>query len=189
MTPEELDKIKKFLFVIGGIFSAILGMWFSKSGFGVEVEGLGWMGDGIGWGLGFLCLIVQVAFSSQLAYGSYNYVIFVCGILAYIYSGWSNWVGIMSISPNVNPAFALMLGEFLDWIAEPLIVFGLVGVLDTGEGDFLRNLFNRRTKSNSSKPYSVKTPTTRKDKYKPTHRPKFNANNENAMDGFLELRE
>lgn len=167
MSKEDLDKTKKVLFVVGGLFAAILGMWFSKNGFGVEVSGLGTMGEVIGWGLGLLCLIVQIAFSSQLAYGSYNYVIFVCGILAYVYSGWSNWVGIQEISPSVSPWFALMLGEFLDWIAEPLIVFGLVGVMETGEGDFLRNLLNRRATSHKSPPKPITT-----EKYIPKYRPK-----------------
>lgn len=159
MDKEDLDKIKKILFVIGGIFAAILGAWFSKNGFNIEMTNLGFTGNLIGWGLAFLCFIVQIAFSSQLAYGSYNYVIFVCGVLAYIYSGWSNWVGIMGISPSVSPWFALMLAEFIDWIAEPLIVFGLVGVMESGEGDFLRNLMNRRPKVSKSKPTEKYTPS------------------------------
>ncbi len=180
MDKEDLDKIKKVLFVLGGVFAAILGAWFSKNGFNIEMDNLEMTGNLIGWGLAMLCFIVQIAFSSQLAYGSYNYVIFVCGVLAYIYSGWSNWVGIMGISPTVSPWFALMLAEFLDWIAEPLIVFGLVGVMDSGEGDFLRNLMNRRPKTPKTKS------TVPTEKYIPTYKPKTTTVGDNHIRKYLE---
>jgi hypothetical protein len=140
ISEEDLKTIKSWLFVAGGIVCAIIGIYFSKTGFGFEVPGMAW----IGWSLAILCLIVQLAFSSQLAYRSYNYVIFVCGVLAYIYSGWSNYVGIVSLSPGVNIWFAILLAEFIDWVAEPLIVYGLIGVSDNAEGDFLRNLLGRK---------------------------------------------
>lgn len=140
MNEQMLEKAYRILFIIGGVFTAVLGMWFSKTGFGFEVPGYG----AVGWGLAFLCIVVQLAFSSQLAYRSYNWTIFVCGIIAYIYSGWSNYAGIMTINPNAHPAFALILGEFIDWIAEPLIVTGLIGVSDNAVGDFFRNLFGKR---------------------------------------------
>lgn len=139
---RDIKKYKSILFILGGIFAGYLGISFSRSGFGFEVPGYEWAG----WGLGILCVIVQVAFSSQLAYKSYNYVIFILGILAYIYSGWSNYIGIMSINPKMNHYFALLIGEFLDWSAEPLIIYGLIGVSENGEGDFLRNLFGLRPK-------------------------------------------
>ena len=136
MTEQDLRKVKSILFVVGGTMAALIGMYFSKTGFGFEIPEMAW----IGWILGILCFIVQIAFSSQLAYRSYNYVLFLCGVLAYIYSGWSNYIGIMSINPNADWRFALLLAEFIDWIAEPLIVFGLIGVSENAEGDFLRNL-------------------------------------------------
>lgn len=155
MNEKDLRQIKSWLFVSGGVFTSILGVYFSKTGFGFEMPGQEW----VGWGLGILCFIVQIAFSSQLAYRSYNYVIFLCGILAYIYSGWSNYAGIVGINSGVHPGFAILLAEFVDWIAEPLLVYGVLGVSDNAEGDFLRNLFGRRTTVDRMKQSIMPRPT------------------------------
>lgn len=155
MTEQDLKQIKNIIFVVGGLFAAVVGMYFSKTGFGFEIKGMEW----VGYGLGGLCFIVQIAFSSQLAYRSYNWVIFLCGILAYIYSGWSNYAGIIGLNPGAHPAFAFLLGEFIDWVAEPLIVFGLIGVSDSAEGDFLRNLFGRKYVNRSGQSAAIHQPS------------------------------
>lgn len=140
MTEKELERVKSYLFVLGGLFAGSLGAWFSQRGFGFNLPEISW----VGWGLSGLCIILQIAFSSQLQYGSYNYVIFLSGIMAYIYSGWSNYTGIMDIGPSANHAFAFILGEIIDWVAEPLIVFGLIGAVNSAQGDFIRNLLGMR---------------------------------------------
>ena len=185
MNEDDLKRIKAILFIGGGVFAAIVGIIFSSRGFNFEVKDMAW----VGYGLGVLCFIVQIAFSSQLAYSSYNYVIFAGGILAYVYSGWSNYVGIMSISPSANPWFALMLGEFIDLVAEPLIVFGMIGVTANGDGDFFRNLLGVKSgrKSNSSMFASSQgggkgsPPQT---KFTPSHKPGLSFSSKPDSTGF-----
>jgi hypothetical protein len=182
MSEDDLKKVKSILFIGGGVFAAVVGVMFSSQGFAFEMKGMEW----IGIGLGVLCFIVQIAFSSQLAYSSYNYVIFSCGVLAYVYSGWSNWQGIMAMSPSASPWFAFLLGEFIDLVAEPLIVFGMIGVSANGEGDFLRNLLGMKAGkvNKQTPPPPTYSQSNRPSKYVPEHKPGPSFSSKPSKDGF-----
>lgn len=179
MDEEDIQKYKSYLFVVGGLFALGLGMYFSKQGFGFELPEIAW----VGWGLGALCSIVQIAFSSQMTYKTNNYVIWVCGIASYIYSGWSNIIGITGLNPKMSIWFAIFLGLFIDWIAEPLIVFGMIGATESAQGDFLRNLLGMRPSAKAKEKskatsYTRPEPTwAQKVNQEPEYRPLINGRN------------
>lgn len=128
MKKDDIMKAKYLFCIAAGISLFVISIIFSSGGFNIEVPELMWMGIV----LGITMTIMQLAFTGGIAEKNLNVFIFAGGLFAYAYSGYTNYVGIMGFSPSLKPAFAIALGEFVDIMAEPLIIYGCLGLYNHG---------------------------------------------------------
>jgi len=86
-TSDKYLRTKIFLAKIMGVAVLIVSMQFSQTGFGFKDEGIGY----IGWVLAIAVTIAQFVFNSKVK--NLNWTITSLGIMAYVYSTWTNLLG------------------------------------------------------------------------------------------------
>ena len=130
--------LKRIAFFIG---MGILGVsiFWSQDGFNFDVagsSGYGTLALAIGWFLAIAFSCLQFVFSSN--FKELNMSLILLGMIAYGYSIYTNYAGIVHFQGNdPNTFWSWALAFFLDASAEPLIAWSL-GV--SREGDFLGNI-------------------------------------------------
>ena len=148
MDANSLNMIKRGLAFIFGILTWIVSVKFSNDGFNFEIhQDMTWAGVT----LAIAISVVELAFNSQLQYKGRNWTLFALGIFSYMYGVMSNLIGIhygqgfsdlATLFDNpVSGGFKLALALFTEFAPEVLIVFGLIGIGNDGDGDFVSNLF------------------------------------------------
>ena len=132
------NAVRKAAFVIG-IGLLIVSMYWSQDGWNFNVagdSGYGTMALFIGWFLAVTVSVVQFVFSSS--FRELNASLKLFGILAYSYSIYTNYEGILHFQGDAeNKVAAMLLGIVMDGVPEPLIAWSLGESLT---GDFVGNL-------------------------------------------------
>lgn len=131
------------LAVLVGIGLLAVSIFWSQDGFNFDLAGhsqYGNMATFIGWFLALSVTTIQFVFSTS--YKELNASLKFFGILAYIYSIYTNYWGILNFQGWVEgqPPFQLgagILAFVMDGVPEPLIAWGLYESL---RGDFIGNL-------------------------------------------------
>lgn len=119
-----------------------ISIFWSQDGFNFDLAGTS--SDGqvalfIGWFMAFAVTAIQFVFSTS--YNELNASLKLFGILAYVYSIYTNYWGIMHFQgwTEGDPSFSLGVGILsfvMDGVPEPLIAWGMYESL---KGDFIGN--------------------------------------------------
>lgn len=131
------------LAVVVGLGLLAVSIFWSQDGFNFDLAGhsqYGNMAIFIGWFLALSVTTIQFVFSTS--YKELNASLKFFGILAYVYSIYTNYWGILNFQGWVDgePKFELgaaLLAFVMDGVPEPLIAWGLYESL---RGDFIGNL-------------------------------------------------
>lgn len=143
MNKDTYITILRILSTLVAFSLWMVSMNFSINGFGIQIPEYAW----VGLVLGFSVTIIELIWNKQ---GSdTNLTIMFVGVLAYIYGIYTNMIGISdaqglsgSITDNLgSTVFAFILAVVLEITPEPLFVWGITGLVDSG--DFLTNLFGK----------------------------------------------
>lgn len=134
--------LRKIAIVIGLGLLAVSMLW-SQDGFNFEIAGASKYSDLatiIGWFLALAVTVIQFVFSTS--YKDLNPSLKFFGILAYVYSIYTNYWGILSFQGWTEGQSATQIGPgilafVMDGVPEPLIAWGLYESL---HGDFIGNL-------------------------------------------------
>ena len=138
-----MNPLLRKLAVFVGIGLLAVSIFWSQDGFNFELAGTSkysQLAMIIGWFLALSVTVVQFVFSTS--YKELNASLKLFGILAYIYSIYTNYWGIMSFQGWVEGMPKLQIGVLIlafvmDGVPEPLIAWGLYESLS---GDFIGNL-------------------------------------------------
>lgn len=181
-----MDNLLKKLAIGIGAFLLAVSIYWSQDGFNFDLAGDAGgssIAVAVGWGLAISVSVIQFVFSTN--YRQLNASLITFGVLAYVYSIYTNFQGILHFQgADANKVGALILGFVMDGVPEPLIAWGLGESLS---GDFIGNMikavFGDNTPKNSRPPQPQHRPshivnpmgslnsTHQKSKYKPGHRP------------------
>jgi hypothetical protein len=130
------DKLSRFAGIGIALIIGYVSWKFSVNGFNFEVPKMAWVG-----GVLATCIIgIEIVFNKDNVHA--NRTLWFAGVAAYAYGMYTNVLGIWAAQGAHAGAkawvFPVLLGVFIEWIPEPLFVWGLLGVV-TAEGDFLGN--------------------------------------------------
>ena len=171
-----MNNLLRKIAIIIGVFLLGVSIFWSQDGFNFDLAGDSGGTDVaifIGWGLALSVSVVQFVFSTN--YRDLNASLITFGILAYVYSIYTNYQGIVHFQgESANKVGAIILGFVMDGVPEPLIAWGLRESL---AGDFIGNVikaaFGDSGKTNSNQPNHTRPMQNQKSKYQPKHRPSF----------------
>lgn len=137
-----MEPILRKISVVVGFGLLVVSMFWSQDGFNFDLAGssqYGMMAVIIGWFLALSVTVIQFVFSS--GYKDLNASIIVFGVLAYAYSIYTNYWGILNFQGWVEGepfrVGAALLAFVMDGVPEPMIAWGLYESL---RGDFIGNL-------------------------------------------------
>ena len=140
MSSEQLESILKKFGIVGSLGMVWMSSYFSQDGFGVEIPTMAWMG----WLFAAFIIVVEMIWNTEGFH--HNPTINMAGMVAYTYGITTNVIGIMHIQGITldavwaNPlklGVPLVIGFFLEVVAEPILVWSLVGV---SEDDLLSHM-------------------------------------------------
>lgn len=130
--------LRRISFFIG-IGLLLISMYFNQDGFNFDIAGSnGYKTTAliIGWFLAITVNLIEFIFSSNFKELNPSLIIF--GIMAYGYSIYTNYEGILHFQgTSQNATGALVLGIFMDALAEPMIAWSLY---ESRGGDFVGNV-------------------------------------------------
>lgn len=168
--------LKRFSLVMG-IALLFISMFFSYDGFDSSAGNGGnyeTLAKIIGWCIAITVSVIQFVFSTD--YKGLNWTLRLVGIVSYVYSIWSNKLGIAHtlLMPETN---SWVVSVFMDVVPEPLIAWSLGEALS---GDVVGNIgkmffgSNENTSSQNNKkkkriPYQPQQKSTYVPKHKPAH--------------------
>jgi hypothetical protein len=113
--------------LLTGFTLLLVSMFWSQDGFNFSIageSGYGMLAIFIAWLLAFSVSVVQFVFSTS--YKELNPSLIVFGIIAYAYSIYTNYEGILHFQGDQqSKVAALILGLVIDGIPEPLIAWGM----------------------------------------------------------------
>ena len=135
MMNATLRKLAIFI----GLGLLIVSIFWSQDGFNFNLAGDSGGGDmalTIGWFLAISVSVVQFVFSTN--FKDLNPSLILFGLLAYVYSIYTNYQGIIHFQGEAQSTVgAWILAFVMDGVPEPLIAWGLYESLS---GDFVGNL-------------------------------------------------
>ena len=130
--------LRRISFFIG-IGLLLISMYFNQDGFNFDIAGQSGyktMALVIGWFLAITVNLIEFIFSSNFKELNPSLILF--GIMAYGYSIYTNYLGILHFQgTSQNTTGALILGIFMDALAEPMIAWSLY---ESRGGDFVGNI-------------------------------------------------
>ena len=158
-----MEPILRKLAVVVGLGLLIVSIFWSQDGFNFDLAGnakYGNMAVVIGWFLALAVTVIQFVFSTS--YKELNASLKFFGILAYIYSIYTNYWGILSFQGWVEGQPKMQIGAGLlafvmDGVPEPLIAWGLYESL---RGDFIGNLLRVLGSQPTQQNQTTNQPTT-----------------------------
>ncbi len=139
-SSDKYLKTKIFLAKITGIAVLIVSMQFSQSGFGFKGQDIAVSG----WVLAIAVTVAQFVFNSRVR--NLNWTITVLGIMAYVYSIWTNIVGFYAFQGKVvtvdmlltfDAILPVFASAFMDIFPETIISYAFNA---SGEGDLIGNV-------------------------------------------------
>lgn len=166
--------LRKLAVLVGCLLLAISMMW-SQDGFNFDLAGdSGGTNTAavVGWVLAFAVTTTQFVFSTN--YNKLNLSLITFGVVAYVYSIYTNKMGIVHFQgASANEFGAWVLAFVMDGVPEPLIAWGLGESLS---GDPIGNIAKTLgVTENKSQEQSANRPrpqhSHQKSQYKPKHRP------------------
>ncbi|MFA6018604.1 MAG: hypothetical protein WC776_05525 [Patescibacteria group bacterium] len=134
-----------------GFTLLLVSIFWSQDGFNFSIagdSGYGILAVLVAWLLAFSVSVVEFVFSTS--YRELNPSLIVFGIIAYAYSVYTNYEGILHFQGSQqNGVAALILGLVIDGIPEPLIAWGMRESL---VGDFIGNIIKSIFGDDQQKP-------------------------------------
>lgn len=139
-SADKYLKTKIFLSKVTGIAVLVVSMQFSQNGFGFKGQDIATAG----WVLAIAVTVAQFVFNSRVK--NLNWTITVLGIMAYIYSIWTNIVGFYAYQGKVATLDTLMAFDailpvfasaFMDIFPEAILAWAFNS---SGEGDLIGNV-------------------------------------------------
>jgi hypothetical protein len=131
--------LRRVAFVMGLIL-LLISIYWSQDGFNFNIAGDSGgtdMAIFVGYTIAVAVTVVQFVFSTNLR--ELNASLLVFGLIAYAYSIYTNYQGILHFQgTQPNNIMAWILGFAMDGVPEPLMAWGLRESLS---GDFVGNLF------------------------------------------------
>lgn len=140
MEQGDMNRALRRIAVVMGVILLLISIHWSQDGFNFSVAG-----DSGGtlsaivfaYAIAVAVTVIQFVFSTNLR--ELNPSLIVFGLLAYAYSIFTNYQGIIHYQGNEpSHVMAAILGFAMDGVPEPLIAWGLMESLS---GDFVGNLF------------------------------------------------
>lgn len=139
-SSDKYLRTKIFLAKITGIAVLVVSMQFSQSGFGFKGQDIAVSG----WVLAIAVTVAQFVFNSRVR--NLNWTITVLGIMAYVYSIWTNIVGFYAFQGKVvtvdmlltfDAILPIFASAFMDIFPEAIISYAFNA---SGEGDLIGNV-------------------------------------------------
>ncbi len=139
-SSDKYLRTKIFLAKITGILVLIVSMQFSQNGFGFKGQDISLAG----WVLAIAVTVAQFVFNSKVR--NLNWTITVLGIMAYVYSIWTNIVGFYDYQGKVATVDTLLTFDailpifasaFMDIFPEAILSWAFNS---SGEGDLIGNV-------------------------------------------------
>ncbi len=139
-SADKYLRTKIFLAKITGIAVLVVSMQFSQSGFGFKGQDIAVSG----WVLAIAVTVAQFVFNSRVR--NLNWTITVLGIMAYVYSIWTNIVGFYAFQGKVvtldmlftfDAILPVFASAFMDIFPEAIISYAFNA---SGEGDLIGNV-------------------------------------------------
>lgn len=131
---DKWKTLKRIIVLLGGL-------WIAYASGGFSVEGFsGASGErGVAVGMACVVFILQLVFNDQDILS--NPTMFIAGLASYIFSMSTNVQGIAAWRGGPwYDVINLSGGIIMDWVPEPMIVYGLLGRLNSG--DLIKNVVN-----------------------------------------------
>ena len=143
MREGRLSRLLRPCAVLGGFLLIAISVYWSNAGFSFDLaRQQGTVVTAIGYTLAIICTLTQFVFATNLR--ELNPTLIFFGIVAYAYSIYSNYLGIVHFQGLDPDKFgAALLSFVVDGLAEPLIAWGMYASL---EGDFIGNLLGAAQK-------------------------------------------
>jgi len=168
-----MDRTLRRLAIFIGFGLLFVSIFWSQDGFNFNlagVSGYGTMAMVVGWFMAISVTVIQFVFSTS--YSELNASLKFFGILAYVYSIYTNYWGILAFQGISNGTTDIQWGAGLlalvmDGIPEPLIAWGLYESLT---GDFIGNLIKTLT-GEEERPQQRKSSPTQVRRVQTQHRP------------------
>lgn len=144
---DLLEILRNFALYGGGIL-VLFSIWFSWDGLDQSITGdnpnYSLVAKFIGAVLATIMTLVQ--FIYHIAYDELNKDLKLTGLISYVYSIWTNYLGIFHIF-GFDPITTSILAGVMDILPESLIAFGLRAKMDGGVVDnIIKGITGRRGK-------------------------------------------
>lgn len=139
-SSDKYLRTKIFLAKITGILVLIVSMQFSQNGFGFKDEDIAMAG----WVLAVAVTVAQFVFNSRVR--NLNWTITFLGIMAYVYSIWTNLIGFYNYQGKTlsvetlltfNALLPVFASAFMDIFPEAILSWAFNS---SGEGDLIGNV-------------------------------------------------
>ena len=150
---SEMTRILKRIALFTGFATLIISIYFSYDGFDQSVsganEGYSTLAIIIGLTLAIVVSVVQFIFGT--AYAELNWTLRLAGLAAYVYSIYTNYLGIKHIL-GADDFMAISSALFMDIYPEPAIAWALGEAL-TGDlaGNIGKIMFGEKQKQNNQR--------------------------------------
>lgn len=171
---SEMTRILKRVALFTGFATLLISIYFSYDGFDQSVngtnEGYTTLATVIGLTLAVVVSVVQFIFGT--AYAELNWTLRIAGLAAYVYSIYTNYLGIKHIL-GADDFMAISSALFMDIYPEPAIAWALGEAL-TGDlfGNIGKIAFGETKKT--IRPQQYQKPAYPKSQYKPMYKPQYN---------------
>lgn len=169
---SEMTRILKRIALFTGFATLIISIYFSYDGFDQSVsganEGYSTLAVIIGLTLAIVVSVVQFIFGT--AYAELNWTLRLAGLAAYVYSIYTNYLGIKHIL-GADDFMAISSALFMDIYPEPAIAWALGEAL-TGDlaGNIGKIMFGEKQKPQQQ----PRKPEYIHSQYKPQNKPVYN---------------
>ena len=175
---DKYTKLKKLFALVTGVGVFVVSAIFSQTGFGFREPSMAWAG----WALAIAVTVAELIFNTKVR--NLNWTIIVVGIMAYVYSIYTNFVGFYALqgTPIVfwsADAIIPILGSiFMDVYPEMAVAWAMDAA---GDGDLIGNVVEVSSDPENifRKPIqSQKRPQPQHSPYVPKNKPQLGALNQ-----------
>ena len=167
---SEMTRILKRVALFTGFATLVISIYFSYDGFDQSVSGAneGYSSLAVIIGLTLAVVVSVVQFIFGTAYSELNWTLRFAGLAAYVYSIYTNYLGIKHIL-GADDFMAISSALFMDIYPEPAIAWALGEALT---GDLAGNI-GKIMFGEIKKPIQLQ-PQYQKSQYKPMYKPQHN---------------
>ena len=174
---SDMIRVLKRISLITGFAVLAISIYFSYDGFDQSVSGAneGYTVLAMVIGLTLAIVVSVVEFIFGTAYAELNWTLRIAGLAAYVYSIYTNYLGIKHIL-GADDFMAIASALFMDIYPEPAIAWALGEAL-TGDlfGNAGKMVFGEKKQAQ---------PQYQKSQYKPQHKPQYSNTNHNTSRDF-----